>query len=548
MRNRNHSALAVVAVAACGMAVAQTAPPAADEKPASVSGVVTNSVTGEPLLRAHVTLRGGFNPSNQTPQTYGAMTGAEGKFSITALRPGSYSVSAERIGFEMAAFPDGGTTTQVTVKSGDTKDDLKLKLVPDGAIAGRVVDADGEPMEAVSVTVDTGGFGGGQGTITDDQGHFRIGGLRPGKYRIKATPTNLPIPAEIRTDGTVEVHYAATYYPRSLDGKGATKINVAAGGEVTDADIKSIRTPIVRVSGTVTGIPQGSRNVSLMVQQGSGISSGTQVKPDGTFELWRLDPGKHTLSATWRNAGQALQTAPLEIDVAGSNIDHVELRMVAPSDISGIVQFEDEQAKPQARPQQQGQGGQQSEPPKPPQRLFLRPPSGFLSGGQQQAEIAADGSFTLRQIQPGRYQVTLSWNNAYVKSLRLGQAGMEGRTLDLRNGSAGAALTVLVSSGVAEVSGTVRNGDDPAGGKLVALVPDPADGTRPFTARSGPDGAYRFSGIAPGRYKLAVIDDADQGAAMSDAGLDDYEDALEISIGAGEKLAKDLKVRAGEGK
>jgi len=541
MRSRNHSVLAVVA--ACGMALAQTAPPA-DEKPAGVSGVVTNSVTGEPLLRAHVTLQGGFNPSNQTPQTFGAMSDAEGKFSITALRPGSYSVSAERIGFTMATSTDGGNRIQVTVKSGDTKDDLKLKLVPDGAIAGRVVDADGEPVEGVAVAADTGGSGGGIGAITDDQGHFRIGGLRPGKYRLRATPMNLPVPAEIRTDGTVEVHYAATWYPSSLTGKGATKINVAAGSEVSDADIKLVRTPIVRVSGTVTGIPQGSRNVSLMVQQGSGISSGTQVKPDGTFELWRLDPGKHTLSATWRNAGQTLQTAPVEVDVAGSHIDRVELRMVAPSDISGTVQFEDEQAKPQAPPRQsQGQGGEL-----PPPRLFLRPASGFLSRGQQPAEIAADGSFTLRQIQPGRYQVTLSWNNAYVKSLRLGQAEMEGRTLDLRNGSAGAALTVLVSSGVAEISGTVRNGDDPAGGKFIALVPDPAGGTRSLTARSGPDGAYRFSGVAPGRYKLAVIDDADQGAVLSDAGLDDYQDALEISIGAGEKLARDLKVRAGEGK
>ena len=550
MRSRSSRVLAGL-TAVCAAALAQT-PPAATDQPASVSGVVTNSVTGEPIVRAHVSLRPTSNRANTALQTYGAMTDAEGKFSITSLPPANYIVLADRAGFETAPM-----SRAVQINPGDKKEDFKLKLIPDGAITGRVVDASGDPVERAPVTADSGGMGYGPGSTTDEKGQFRIGGLRPGKYRVKASQANLPYAAEIRTDGTFEVHHASTYYPSSLTEKGATKVMVPAGSEVNDIEIRLIRTPIVRVSGTVVGLPKGAQNVSISATRGmngTGASS-ARAKPDGTFEVWRLDPGNYTLVARQFSSGQILQTAPVDIEVADSNIDRVELRIVPPFDISGIVQYEDEQAKPQPRqsPQQQAQpqqaqGGRQGQQPQAPQaRLSLReanaPNMQMYGAGQQPATIDADGSFTLHQLAAGRYRVELSWNSAYVKSVQLGPAQMPGRTLDLRNGAGGAPVTVVVSSVVAEVSGAVHIGDDPAPGKRIVLAPDPSDGSRPFMATSAPDGTYRLSNVTPGKYKLALIDDDDQ-AAMSGKGLDDYDDALEIIVSPGDKLTKDLKVKA----
>jgi hypothetical protein len=531
----------------CAAALAQT-PPAATDQPASVSGVVTNSVTGEPIVRAHVSLRPMSNRPNTTQQPYGAMTDAEGKFSITSVPPATYMVSAERGGFEAAPM------SREVIKAGDKKEDFKLKLTPDGAIAGRVLDAGGDPVERAPVTADSGGMGNGPGSTTDEKGQFRIGGLRPGKYRVKASQASLPYAAEIRTDGTFEVHHATTYYPNSLTEKGGTKVTVAAGSEVSDIEIRLIRTPVVRVSGTVVGIPKGAQNVLITTTRAVGGvgNSGTRVKPDGTFEVWRLDPGNYTLVARQFSGGQILQTAPVDIEVANSNIDRVELRIVPPFDVSGVVQYEDEQAKPQPpqqSPQQQAQqaqaGRQGQQRPAPPARLSFIEANALnvqMFGGQQPINIEADGSFTVHQLAAGRYRVELSWSGAYVKSLQLGPVQMPARTLDLRNGG-GAPLTVVVSSAVGEVSGAVHNGDDPAPGKRVVLSPDPSDGSRPFIGSSGPDGTYRLRNVAPGKYKLALVDDGDQ-AAMSGKGLDDYDDALEISISAGDKLTKDLKVRA----
>jgi hypothetical protein len=270
---------------------------------------------------------------------------------------------------------------------------------------------------------------------------------------------------------------------------------------------------------------------------------GHLAKLDGTFELWRLDPGTYTLAAQQSSGEQTLQTAPVEIEVAGSNIDRVELRAVPPFDVSGVVQYEDEQAKPQPpQPQSQSQPQQTRSPRAGPPHLMLTTINTRMFGGSRQnVSIETDGSFSLRQLAPGSYRVELSWNTAYVKSLQLGPVQMPGRTLDLRSGSGGAQITVIVSSAVAEVSGVVRNADDPAPGKFVVLAADPSDGGRPYFANSAPDGSYRMANVAPGKYKLALVDRLDQ--AVMSGRLDDSEDPLEITISPGDKLTKDLKVR-----
>src|ERR1700723_192399 len=65
---------------------AQT-PPAAEL--ASLSGAVANSVTGAPVLRAHVSIRNSGGSELQC----GALTNGEGRFTMTQLPPGLYTVS-----------------------------------------------------------------------------------------------------------------------------------------------------------------------------------------------------------------------------------------------------------------------------------------------------------------------------------------------------------------------------------------------------------------------------------------------------------------------
>jgi hypothetical protein len=57
MRSRKNSAAPFLLLAAAALGLAQTQPPPADEKPASVEGEVRNSVSGMPIERAHISLR-----------------------------------------------------------------------------------------------------------------------------------------------------------------------------------------------------------------------------------------------------------------------------------------------------------------------------------------------------------------------------------------------------------------------------------------------------------------------------------------------------------
>src|SRR5580658_9928114 len=83
---------------------AQTPLTPANAQLASLSGAVTNSVTGAPVLRARVSVT---LSSAGSAQQYGATTNGEGQFTITQLPPGHYTVSVERAGFVMMRNPAG---------------------------------------------------------------------------------------------------------------------------------------------------------------------------------------------------------------------------------------------------------------------------------------------------------------------------------------------------------------------------------------------------------------------------------------------------------
>jgi len=502
----------------CTAALAQNQPP----PPASVSGVVTNSVTGAPIPRVHIAL----HPNSQQQPTYGALSDAEGKFSVTSLPPDHYRVEMQRTGFlgpQQAGYLEDPNYFELTAGQ---KKDVSLTLIPTGSISGQVLNAAGEPMEAIPVMVERGWVSGIGGT-TDENGHFRLSGLAPGKYRVRAAPFNLPFPPEHRTDGTEEVHYASTYFPASLTVKGASQVTVNAGAETTGVDIRLVRTPIVRVSGKLIGFPAGEHSVNLHLEHDGNSNMSGFNKPDGTFEIWRLDPGKYRLYAA---AGQnQLRSAPVEFEIAGANIDNLVLRAIPAADIPGSVTFEDDAARP-----------------KKAGRLVLTELTSSRFGNVSRAEAAvdADGSFVFQKVQPGRYIVTTSWNTAYVKSMTLGTIPSEGGVLGLSTGSTNASLSVVLSSAVGEISGAVTDDKGNPVNAFAVLAPETDDGT-PLQMATGPDGRFTFSGIIPRDYILFAVAPGEGIRADAIAhDLEEFADIAEhITVRPRDKLVKDLKLR-----
>lgn len=497
-----------------GTMLAQSAPPFF-----SVSGTVTNSVTGEPILRAHVTV----HCTARQEQAYGALTNAKGEFTVGRLPPGSCRASAERVGFVAL------TNTNSSFTSGAATEGIKLTLTPTGAITGRVLDSAGEPAQGVYVTAEE------SSATTDDKGQFRLGGLSPGKYRVRATRQAMPFPQEISSDGSTEVHESPTWYPDSLSAKTAQRVEVSAGAEVGGVDIRLVRTPLVMVSGKVTGLPPGAKNVMVNTLRGQSAS----VKPDGTFTIWRLDPGKYSLVAESYSGKTPLMSAPVEIEVAGANLEHLELRIIPPFDLAGQMRFEDEGARQPASPRATaGQPAPQIPPPAP--RMVRLRTLDYPTGQEPLAPIGADDSFTLEKVQPGRYRVSISWGTAYVKSVRAGETESLRDILDVRNGPAGP-LTVTVSANFCELSGMVSDSKGPVADAEVSLVPaeDPSNSR---VARADSAGVYRFTRLPPGKYKL--IPGEQRGLVnrqFPGQDPDDYDDGAEsVDLAAGDKITKDL--------
>jgi hypothetical protein len=508
MPRRNSRRLGVL-LWACAIAAAQ---PEAKQF-ANVSGVVVNSVTGQPILRAHVVL----SAVDGTTEVYGAMTDAGGRFSILRMLPASYTVSVERIG-HIRTF-----SGPMKLQAGDDKNDLKFSLTPAGLITGRVLDSDGEPVEGATVQV----LGATQGNMTtDDRGEFRATDLGPGRYKVLARMGSLDFfLQDVYVDGSSDVHYAATYYPATLDARSAGRVVVKTGVETSGIDIRLVRSPMVRLRGIVTSLPDGVKLATVHLRpQNPGAEKVAAVKPDGKFEITGVDSGHYELYAATQDPKQLMESAPLELEVAQSDIKDLELRVMAPFTISGVVQYEDDLAKPAGRGQQHP-------------RLWLQRAAETLIGMTQSgAEVKDDGTFTFEAVTPGRYAVGLSWQHAYVKSLQLGPTSMDGRILDVSYGAGGGPLSVLVSSALAEISGKVDGAADAANQFLVLARPAESGMPGLYTTVFGPDGAYRLSDLAPGKYKLGI---AERQTVSTSTEIDD---PIEITLSPGEKATKDLRV------
>jgi len=134
---------------------------AAQTKPddsCSISGQVSNAATGEPVRRAMVSLRRiDMSPGVTNIQVSNtASTDATGQFAITGIAPGKYRLSAEHSGFIVTQYGARGPNkpgTLLTLEPGQKSSDLAMRLTPQGVIAGRVLDEEGEPVANVDVQV-----------------------------------------------------------------------------------------------------------------------------------------------------------------------------------------------------------------------------------------------------------------------------------------------------------------------------------------------------------------------------------------------------------
>lgn len=510
-----------------------------------IAGRVVARDSGTPVTQGWVVATPFLGSGGTPPRSYGGRIQSDGSFRIHNLPLGRYLLNARAPGFldtgQSSEPPDSRTVdllaTGARLLSGG---EIGLSLIPTGVIAGTVRDEDGFPVERANIQVFAVTPDGtrqrrnasGTGTITDDQGQFRVGGLPAGTYLVRAQRQHLRymVNVEDRTSPDAEAKVGArlssAFHPSGMGAEEAAVVRLGAGEERYGVDIAFPSVQAYPISGVVRN-PDGTMPARLGVgitRAGARFFLGTEsshagVRDDGRFESQPLPPGEYILSANHPVPGTSppqVLFAQTTVNVGSGPVQGVVLQLQEPIRLSGSITM------PAILPPtaSQGPAGRVFEriqgPGTRPVSLTLSPdvPDGspvlpFQSGAQ--APVSKSGPFTMQQLRPGTYRfgvhgVPSGW---YVSEASLaGQDLLQGPAT-IQPGSADVAMRVVLRDGGATIKGSVKVPDEIEGTVcLLRLYPaQDRSGSSPNLrqAHCTPNGDFHIASVAPGRHKLFLF-------------------------------------------
>jgi|HubBroStandDraft_3_1064219.scaffolds.fasta_scaffold08454_3 protocatechuate 3,4-dioxygenase beta subunit len=453
--------------------------------------------------------------------TYVATTDAEGKFTFSDIKPGPYRLYAEHTGFFLVDEKNRSIRSQrLTLQSGEAKD-LVLRMQPAGVITGKVLDRDGDPMPAVTVTAtrypagsDPGnprGFG-----STNDQGEYRMASLRPGRYLISALSsrddsdeTVEPDPKENPKKNRRPERSYTTYYPGTSDKNQAAPVEIRPGDEIP-ININMVFGPTFRVRGSVANLKDviGDDSDILLVAKGFGgwaeSYSAPEIKRDGSFEIRAVPPGRYYLAMKSSAENVPQTTFVGTVEVSDSDLEILRIAPVPVSSVRGRVRLE---------------GTEKNEWPGFAVALASDETDSDLwrhfGGGASSfdASVNRDGSFEIRNVPAGSYRVS-AWaaanfaRDSFVQSVHLGGADVTNSTFNVSGGNY--SLEIVMNAQAAAIQGAVMDAkDQPVAGATVIAVPDAARRGRSDTYgsdRADQQGRFSLHGLAPGEYEVIAVE------------------------------------------
>ncbi len=498
---------------------------------ASIEGRVINSQTGRPLENVHVQL---ICLGTDSPLVYGANSNAGGYFSIKGMQPCGYFLNPEKTGFALAAErAKKGSTSSIYLKAGERLTDFRLLMTPRARLAGHVLDEYGEPLASVSVQLiplKTDGIRQGSSTSTNDLGEFRLS-ASPGKYYVKAaynSATSSGEPEEIRTDGTTDTIYSDTYYPDAASTNAATAIELKPGSELSGIDIRLVHGSAHAIVGIISGIPRSATQVSVTLASGNSAStSGFMVKneKEKPFRFASLSPGTYGVYAECSVGDQRLRSQIVQVNLADADAT-LDLALARGSDLEGKV----ETAHQAASAVLAGS------------RFVSMQIVDVIGTVAMNSPVAADGSFRMKDVQPGKYLVSLAPlpENGYVEAVQLDGTEVPDHIIDLSKGADGRTLKVIVNPNGAQIAGTIHAADGTLF-RLPALVILFDSMSRPQATQSN-DGAYSFRSLPPGKYRVLALERSDVRGEFSDLMTQYAQSADVVGVRESERVSRDLKL------
>lgn len=479
----------------------------ANQQTYSLSGSVVNSATGEAVPHALVR-------TNGTVQRNG-FSDTDGHFQFDGMPQCQVTVTAQKPGFfteQDMSLSDSGW-----INVGPNSNAVTIKLVPQGAIYGRVTDSAGLPIEHLPLRLTAQSLREGRRrweprgmTETDEDGHFRFPGLIPGTYYLAAGP--LQGEMELLPEGQrPKTGFPHLYYPGVPDLTSAAPIQLAPGVQ-DEADMSLGAVPLYQVSGTISGHqPDQGVGFQVMTSSGDELSLPTNFNMEtGVFSIEDVPSGNYILRALSQSNLQALR-AEMRINVA-SNLEGVRLTLSPAVSIPVVVRTETHASS--------GSNSAPVNPQRPPLNAHLIPADinateVFSNYGQ------GSNGMTLQNVDFGSYTVDLKprppW---YVQSAMYGQTNVLYDDISVSPGQS-YSLDVVLRDDSATVSGTVKTQNGTPQRATIVVLPQPASKVAPHTVQVSGD-SFTVSGLAPGDYLVFAFDRIDGIEYASSDAMDAY--------------------------
>jgi len=563
------------------VAPTSTAPPAPTGT-ALVSGQVVTDAEGTALAHATVLLIGA-----RTGVIRVASSDREGRFVFSVLPADRYTVGASKLpylgavaGARRPARP--GVSIVLADKAQVT--DVMVRLPLGAAISGTIVDQSGQPAAGVAAGVVQRKMQNGEvimipvpggAVFTDERGRYRVHGLAPGEYVVSAMPmNNLMASAKRLTDQEVDdvlagritpapapppapVRSAPSYFPGTTRVADAGGVLVAAGEDRTNVDFRLEPASLTSIEGVVTtadGSPLPTRTAVMLqtVAGSSPLQSGSSVTagPDGRFGIAGQPPGRYALSA--RAVGTPVElTALTMVETFGNDVGSAQLILRPPMTLAGRL------------------AATTAGTTKPPALAGLRLQLTGLTAAQrtgivpQVSAAAADGTFTIAGVMPGRYTFggapffgasadSVAWG---LGSVVIDGTDVTDRAFDVSAETPPKEIVATLTNEWQEIAGRVTNAEG-AGVSDYTMLVFPVDeaywlhnSRRIVTTQPAGDGRYQLGGPGPallpaGEYYLAAVTDVSKDEQYDPAFLKGLiPSAIKITLVVGERKAQDVRVQ-----
>jgi hypothetical protein len=484
-------------------------------------------------------------------------TDGVGHFVIRDLDPGSYTVTAQRNGFARQVYGErapGRPGTPLNIVEGQVLKDVVFKLIPAGAVSGRITDATGEPIAGLNVQLVRSAYDqNGKRTFqtvdsarTNDRGEYRIYWVTSGRYFVKADPGPI-FPGFPGRNEVVEPGYVLTFYPSTTDASTAVSIEVQPGAELSAVDFSVNQQSLFRIRGRVfdgrTGQFPRSASVSVNSRNPNAgfliMNIPQNYNPaNGTFEIRDVPPGSYWVRATalpdpgvqLTGADMARNNAQVAVDVSSTDIENLVLTLTSGFQIKGRLDLD---------------GTSISTLPDIERTRVSLTPTEPMPFGSTSQQIKPDGTFTLEGIQPGEYRINIfpMPPNAFVQWAQLGQTDVSSRVTI--SGPTSDSLEIVLSTKGGQIDGTILDKDlKPMQGIQAVLIPDRDRERRNLYkfATTDQNGRFTMRAIAPSDYRLFAWEDLEPGAYNDPDFLRKYE-ALATSVKVSELSKASVELR-----